>query len=191
MDARVSFGSFGFVWFIPARPGGCRVHSGWYGCAPGVAGFIQSLLVHSGEPLGSSGSFQIRFIRVRLVHSGAPWFSFGFVWFIGAYQGGGRVQLVSFGSFGRAEGVIRARRGIRRVHSVSFGTFERARVVVGVIRVHSWAPRGSSGSFGCVRARVVVLILVRLVHYGAPLGRRVHCCSFGSLPGFIGFILFR
>ena len=59
MDARVSLDSFGFVWFTPVRPGCRRLHSGWYGsfgCALGVAGFIRSLLVHSGEPLWS---FQI------------------------------------------------------------------------------------------------------------------------------------
>ena len=58
-----SLGSFGFIEFFRARPGGRRPHAGSLGSfegALGVVGFIRAL------------PGVVVFIRVRWVHSGAP-----------------------------------------------------------------------------------------------------------------------
>ena len=66
-----SLGSFGFIWFIRARPRCCWVYSGSFGSighSMGVVGFIQD----------------------RLVDSGTLWVSLGlfvFVWFFPAHPG--------------------------------------------------------------------------------------------------------
>ena len=127
----------------------------------------------------------VAFLWVRLFHPGAPRLCVGFI----------------RGTFGRAAG--------RRVHSGSFGSLGRAKGVVKFIRfrlVHSSVPRGSSGSFGffyiiktrpgvrrihsvsLIRTRpgVVGFILFRFVH--RPGGRRVHSgsfASFGQAPGVV------
>ena len=160
------------VGFIRALPGGLRVHSGsfertlevimhiWeffltFVGALGVVVVIRVCCVLSGSPRGSTcscafvgreslGSFRLVAIihvwpacrRFHLVDSSAPW--------------------VSFGSFGRALGVvsfIRARRGGHRVHSGSLG-----------------APTGMSFSFLCAIGRVldvVAFICVCCVHSGS------------------------
>ena len=143
-----------------------------------VVGFIRVLWVHSGVSGVSSGSF-------------------GFVGFIHASSGGGRVHLGPSGSLGRAIGVvwyIRVRPACRWVHSgVPFGRqvhkcalslLERALADLAFILdrwVHSGISLGWSGSNG-----FIVFIP------GRPWGRWVHSSLLGSFRcalSMVGFIM--
>ena len=174
VDSGAPCGSFGFVVFIRARPGGGWVHSGSIGfnrvrpgcqwvhsgsfvCALGV---IQVRSVNSGVLGGSLGTFGcavgvVGFVQVRLVHSCAPW------------------GLLS--SFGCALGFIRVRLVRPGGHSVHSGASSAAPcgslasfVFIRCIRVRSGGHSGVSlGLFWFNRVR--------------PGGRCVHSGSLGSL----------
>ena len=129
-------GSYGFVGFTRARPGGSWVHLGWFGS------LARALVV-------------IGFITGRLVHLRAPWFWFGssgVVQFTHARLG---VREIHAGPLACALGVV----GFMRVHSRApcgllglsrvFGFIHLCHRVVGFINVlwvQSHAPWGSLGS---------------------------------------------
>ena len=127
----MSSGSFGFVWFVRARPTDCQVHSGSLGSfrrTLGVFGFVWFIWARAGG---------------RRVHWGSSC-SFMFVWFIRVCHWD-RPGL--FGSFGPAPGVDWFRH-VRLLNSGeprgSPGTFGFVRF----IHARSWCGRVHSGSFG-------------------------------------------
>ena len=175
VDSGAPCGSFEFVVFIRARPGGGWVHSGSIGfnrvrpgcqwvhsgsfvCALGV---IQVRSVNSGVLGGSLGTFGcalgvVGFVQVRLVHSCA----LGVVEFVRVrprvHSGSLGAPWWAFDSF-RCVWLVRLRPAGHWLHSCSLGAFGCA---LGVIRECRWV---SFGSIVCA-LEVVVFIRVRWVH---------------------------
>ena len=142
----MSLGSFGFVWYILACPGGRWVHSGSFSRALDVAEFIRAPC----EPFAFAWFVGAR-PGCRLAHSGAPceWLgSFAFVWFIREHPLYRWVRTGSFGSFGRTLGV---------------GSFM---CVVGFIRAFVWYNRARIGS-RLVHSGTPAVFVCNLVRLGA------------------------